>query len=88
LALLQEAELDVRKVPEPEQGEIRERMNRDNEWLSAVIDASATAYTDEELAERLDVDVGYLIHFREQFYRPEGGSRARTRPRPAGAAAS
>lgn len=34
---------------------------------------SADAYADEELAEHLGVDVGYLTHFREQFYRqPEG----------------
>jgi hypothetical protein len=60
-------------VAEPERSEIRDLMTRDPDWLPAVMKASADAYMDEELAERLGVDVGYLIHFREQFYRrPEG----------------
>jgi hypothetical protein len=60
-------------VAEPEQSEIRDLMNRDPDWLAAVMKVSAEAYADEELAEHLGVDVGYLIHVREQSYcRPEG----------------
>jgi hypothetical protein len=73
LGLLQAAKLDLRKVAEPEQSEIRDLMNRDPDWLPAVMKASAKAYTDEELAGHLGVDVGYLTHIREQLYRqPEG----------------
>ena len=73
LELLQAAKLDLRKVAEPEQSEIRDLMNRDPDWLAAVMKVSAEAYADEELAEHLGVDVGYLIHVREQSYRrPEG----------------
>jgi hypothetical protein len=73
LELFQAAELDLRRVPEPERTEIRDLMNRDPDWLAAVMKVSARAYADEELAEHLGVDVGYLIHVREQFFRqPEG----------------
>jgi len=72
LALLQATRpnpLDLRQVPEPEQTEIRKLMNSDPDWLARTMQVSADAYTDQELADALGCEVGYIISFREQAYR-------------------
>ena len=45
LKLLQEAKMDLRKVAEPEQSEIRDLMSRNPDWLATAMKASADAYT-------------------------------------------